>query len=53
MQGCTSEGAAVSETFAGGIPPEVAPVRAGEELDWGRLAAYLGEETPGGEGAST
>ena len=33
----------MSETFAGGIPPEVAPVRAGEELDWERLAAYLGE----------
>ncbi len=31
------------ETFAGGIPPEVAPVRAGEELDWRRLAAYLAE----------
>ncbi|HUF99541.1 MAG TPA: phosphotransferase family protein, partial [Ilumatobacter sp.] len=30
-----------TETFADGIPPEVAPVRAGESLDWNRLAAYL------------
>jgi aminoglycoside phosphotransferase (APT) family kinase protein len=30
------------ETFADGIPPEVAPVRPGEELDWVRLADYLG-----------
>jgi len=31
----------MSETFAHGIPPEVAPVRPGEELPWDRLAAYL------------
>lgn len=30
-----------SETFANGVPPEVAPVRAGEELAWDRLEAYL------------
>ena len=30
-----------TETFAEGIPPEVAPVRPGEELDWARLADYL------------
>ena len=32
------------ETFATGIPPEVAPVRPGEELDWDRARpAYLAE----------
>ena len=30
-----------SETFAHGVPPEVAPVRRGEELAWDRLEAYL------------
>jgi aminoglycoside phosphotransferase (APT) family kinase protein len=29
------------ETFAGGIPPEVAPVRPGEQLDWACLADHL------------
>jgi aminoglycoside phosphotransferase (APT) family kinase protein len=29
------------ETFATGLPPEVAPVRPGEELDWAALSAYL------------
>jgi len=30
-----------AETFAQGPPPETAPVRAGEELPWDGLAAYL------------
>lgn len=30
-----------AETFANGIPPELAPVRPGEELPWERLAVYL------------
>jgi aminoglycoside phosphotransferase (APT) family kinase protein len=29
------------ETFATGLPPEVAPVRPGEDLDWAALSAYL------------
>lgn len=29
------------ETWQNEVPPEVAPVREGEELDWGRLDAYL------------
>jgi aminoglycoside phosphotransferase (APT) family kinase protein len=30
-----------TETFSEGIPPEVAPVRPGEELPWERLQSYL------------
>ena len=29
------------ETFEGGVPPELAPVRTGEDLAWDRLEAYL------------
>ena len=29
------------ETFSDGIPPEVAPVRPGEELPWERLKTYV------------
>jgi aminoglycoside phosphotransferase (APT) family kinase protein len=31
----------MTETYAEGVPPEVAPVRPGEDLDWPRLEAYL------------
>ena len=30
-----------SETYASGIPPEVAPVRPGEDLPWDQLSDYL------------
>ncbi|MCW2621353.1 MAG: aminoglycoside phosphotransferase, partial [Frankiales bacterium] len=33
-----------TETFSDGIPPEVAPVRAGEDLPWDRVQAYLARE---------
>jgi aminoglycoside phosphotransferase (APT) family kinase protein len=36
-----ASGAAAAETFAAGIPPELAPARPGEQLDWERVAAYL------------
>jgi len=30
-----------TETFENGVPPEVAPVRRGEDLPWDRLQSYL------------
>ena len=36
---------------AGAVPPEVAPVRQGEELDWHALDAYLRTEIPELSGA--
>ncbi len=29
-----------------GVPPELAPVRKGEDLDWGRIEAYLRAKLP-------
>lgn len=35
------------------MPPETAPVRADEEMDWGRLAAYLRGHLPQAQGEMT